>query len=240
MGTSQSINPSVKDNPQWGEYSKVLTSASKENQISEVNLQRIMQKFVSSVGGASSAGGGNSKSFGKAGISKAQKILSYISNVQTNGFSKSLSDIGLDNRTSLSVNDFINALLIHCADDNSTFDETAANSALEKLIKFLLNDVQNIDDVELTLNNIDSAKKEEAICHFLAHYIVEFSDNLFSNRIYEKDGNKVRTFQQVFEYIKKNIENISTSRDLTNINWLGQEGAKIISEIQTQILEIFE
>lgn len=238
MGTSQSINPSVKNNPNWGDLSTAITSASKSDVISVSQKHNIMHHFVKAIGG-SSAGRGRSSTFGRAGINRAQRFMSFVSDVQRGGFNEALRNIGIVDAAQLSVNDFINYLLAHCSEGNSNLDETAANSAIDELLKYLLNSTDSLEGIESVFQQADINTQHEWLCYFFASYIMEFSNELFSTRIFENDGDPVRTFQEVRSYIQSSLAELNVDRGLQNVDWHGNQGTTIIKNLQTEILQIW-
>jgi len=218
--------------------SKAITKASTEPNISKGHLQNIMNHFVNAVGG-SSTGQSGSSSFGRAGISRAKRFMSFVSNVQSGGFATALNSIGIQDVSKLSINEFINYLLAYCSDGNSNLDETAANSAMNELLKDILNSIENLTDIETIFQNASFETQSEWLCSFFATYIVEFSSELFSTRIFENDGDRVRTFSQIKDYIQHSLAELNLSVGLQNINWNGEQGTVIITNFQKEILEIW-
>jgi hypothetical protein len=238
MGTSQSINPTVKNNPNWGDLSNAISLASKSAVISNNQLHGIVHHFVNAIGG-SGAGHGRSSTFGRAGINRAQRFMSFVSDVQRAGFSEALRSIGIADATQLSVNDFINYLLAYCSEGNSNLDETAANSAVDELLKYLLNNTDSLEAIESIFQHADIETQHEWLCYFFASYIMEFSNELFSTRIFENDGDRVRTFQEIRSYIQGSLAELNVNRGLQNVNWHSEQGAIIIKNLQTEILQIW-
>ena len=238
MGTSQSVNPSVKNNPNWGDLSRAISTASRSANISDSQLHGIMRHFVNAVGG-SGAGHGRSSTFGRAGISRAQRFMAFVSNVQTSGFDEALKEIGVENVENLSVNEFINYLLAYCSDGNSNLDETAANSAMDELLKHILDSTDSIESIESIFQQASLDTQQEWLCFFFASYIMEFSSELFSTRIFENDGDRVKTFQEIRNYIRRSLEEFNVGRGLQRVDWNSEQGAIIIKNLQTEILEIW-
>lgn len=238
MGTSQSVNPSVKNNPNWGDLSRAISTASRSENISNNQLHGIMRHFVRAVGG-SGAGHGRSSTFGRAGVNRAQRFMSFVSDTQRHGFNEAILQLGIADVVNLSVNDFINYLLAHCSVGNSNLDETAANAAMDELLKHILNNVQSLGDIESIFQQASVETQHEWLCFFFASYIMEFSDELFSTRIFEKEGDRVRTFQEIRNYILRSLEEINVQDGMQNINWQGEQGNAIIENLQTEILEIW-
>lgn len=198
-----------------------------------------MGYFVNAVGGTS-AGQGHSSTFGRAGISRAQRFMSFVSNVDTVGFNRALINIGVRDLENLSVNDFINYLLAYCSEGNSNLDETAANSAMDELLKHILNNVDSIEAIENAFQQANIDTQIDWLCFFFASYIMEFSSELFSTRIFENDGNRVSTFNQVRDYILRSLEEINITIGIQTIDWNGEQGSTIIKDFQTEILQIWQ
>lgn len=241
MGTSQSINSSVKGNPNWGKLGNSLSRVSSVVNISNKQSSNILRHFVNAIGGSQTAGTGRSSSFGNAGVRTANRLLSFINGVQALGLSSSLSEIGIYDLKDLSVSDLINNLILHCTDGSANLDEAAAKSANDKLLQQLFDDVDDINDAEQQINSIDNEKKNELLVIFFSHYIVEFSSELFGERILNKEnGNRERTFFQILNYIKNLLKEEVKNRDLSTIRWENDDGTKLIKEIQTEILKVWE
>ena len=238
MGTSQSINPSVKNNPNWSDLSRAISTASISDNISDNQLHGIMRHFVRAVGG-SGAGHGRSSTFGRAGASRARRFMSFVLDTQRLGFNEAILQLGIVDVANLSINDFINYLLAHCSVGNSNLDETAANAAMDELLRHILNDVESLGDIESIFQQASVETQHEWLCFFFASYIMEFSDELFSTRIFEKEGDRVRTFQEIRNYILRSLEEINVCEGMQNINWQGEEGSVIIKKLQTEILKIW-
>ncbi|KAA6331227.1 hypothetical protein EZS27_020147 [termite gut metagenome] len=238
MGTSQSVNPSVKNNPKWGDLSRAISSASQSITISDNQLHGIMRHFVNAVGG-SGAGHGRSSTFGRAGVKRVQRFMSFVSDVQTNGFSEALRTIGISDISQLTINEFINYLLAHCSEGNFNLDETAANSAIDELLKYLLNNTESIDSIENLFQQANADTQHEWLCYFFASYIMEFSNELFSTRIFENDGDRIKTFHEIRDYVQRSLATLNRNQNLQHVNWHSEQGTTIIKNLQTEILEIW-
>lgn len=238
MGTSQSIDPSVKDNPKWGKLSNAITKASGSERISDDQLQGIMRYFVKAIGG-SGAGHGRSSTFGRAGITRAQKFMSFISDIKREGLNEIAQQIGIRDIEAISINDFINHLLVYCSVGNSNLDDTAANAAVDELLKHILNEVESIDDIDRVFQESDNDMQYEWLCYFFASYIMEFSEELFSTRVFEKESNRVRIFHEIRDYVLRSLEDINAAEGLDNVDWRGEQGRAIIEQLQFEILEIW-
>lgn len=238
MGTSQSINPSAKSNPNWGLLSRAISSASGSDAISDNQLNGIMKHFVRAVGG-SGAGHGRSNVFGKAGIKRAHSFMAFVSDTKQLGFNQALQQLGITDTSNLSINDFINHLLVHCTKGNSNFDETAANAAMDNLLRHILNEAEVIEDVKDIFQQTNIEVQHEWLCYFFASYIMEFSDELFSTRIFEKEQDRVKIFQEINKYILRSLQEIHIKDNMQNINWHSEQGSAIIKNLQTEILEIW-
>ena len=68
---------------------------------------------------------------------------------------------------------------------------------------------------------------------------MEFSNELFSTRIFENDGDRVRTFQEIRSYIQNSLAELNVDRGLQNVDWHSDQGTIIIKNLQTEILQIW-
>lgn len=242
MGTSQAINPSVKGDPNWGNLSRSFSLAAKNvGTPKEHQLANIARNLIGAVSGSRSSGGG-AKTFGSAGGATAQNLMGFISGVRANGLNSTLADLGMPNILSAKPADIINFLIVVCTSNGGSLDETAAKSANDQLLEELLSDCENIEDVESVLQEVDGEKTRDLLINFFTNYIVEFSTQLFHEKIFNKEDGELKqnVFKEVRFYIREKLKEIDFDEDLSSVDWQSQNGKSLIDKIQQQTLEVFE
>ena len=239
MGTSQSINPK-SNSPTWQNLKATVTKLSKNPSPDIHELRSFTYAFVKATGGAIRTGSGQSKTFGNAGPKSIRKMMAFISSVSSNGLSESFSSMypSVD-ISQLTVDQFINYLLVHCTQGDSLLDETAANNAMDNLLKYIFNSVDEIMDVEILFSSASNDVLQDWLCYFFASYIVEFSSQLFSTHIFEKAANPSQISGEIFSYIKRELTEHNFNYPLRDIDWNSQQGEQLIISIQQEILNIW-
>lgn len=241
MGTSQAVNPGVKGEPNWGKLSRQLSYASKHETISNKNLEKIMSSFVNVAGGSKKIGTGRSKVFGSAGRRTLNNFFGIYSSENVTILKEELATKGINLKENPTVDEIKKSLYQYCSEESSNLDETASNAALQKLLEEIFEEINSTDDFDESLDRFNREQSDDYILFFMTEYIVEFSDELFGERIFNKQGaNRKRTFKQIRDYIKKMLETDYHRKDLNRVDWKGEDGERIITEIQTEILEVFE
>lgn len=239
MGTSQSLN-TKSNTPQWKTVKQKLRPI-----IYPLNFQEDNRKkeYIRAFFSAVNPNDGSSKQIlGNAGRKVITKFLTFASNVQRSSLRETFLAMGITIEwDTLSIDDFINILLVNCSSGDARLDETAANSALNQLLKDILSDVENINGVdELFLNQTNEIINQNLATYF-AYYIIEFSEELFSTYIYKKGGNRMEVSQQLFDYIKRSLLAQSIIElPVSRIDWSGEQGESIIKQYQQEIIDIWQ
>lgn len=169
MGTTQRIGSGVRNEPNWGNLTSIVTSVARTiEDLESVNTdspsivpselvkqqQRILkltkrrdnhvkstfERLVKLGGGLKSISTGKSSQIGKAGIKSSGKLVSFFIDVNREGLNKSLSNIGFNINPSSTVQNIIDYLISYCGDSSIGMDETAANEA----ICAVLRDIENL------------------------------------------------------------------------------------------------
>ena len=239
MGTSQSLNPK-RNTPQWQEVKQKLQPIIDPQKLQDDNRKReYLRAFCSAVNPHK----GSSKAvFGNAGRKVITNFLSFATNAQHLGVEKAFLALGVSIKWSeLSVDDFVNTLLASCSSGDARLDETAANSALNRLLKDILSDVNNVTDLDEVFSNQSNDIINERLAVYFAYYIIEFSEEMFSAYIYEKGGNRAEISQQLFDYTKRSLlaEDMIGS-PVTAIDWAGEQGESVIKQYQQRLIDIWQ
>lgn len=245
MGTSKSYNPSVKNQPQWGDLSRAVVSSCGKGKVDEEKLQTILSRYVTVAGGSGASGRGNSMVAGKAGIRTATSFGSFLSELSGNGYNvrDTFSALGYDNIDGKRAPEIVDLLIEYFAGAASSIDDVAAKSAIQKTLEEI---VGNADTAEELENKFKEAIAEENIgdilIRFFGYYIFErLAIMLYEKLIVAKGKTDCDDlFSQIKDFIFERIKNLHNGSAIKSVNWKGAEGERIIKNIQEDILKIFE
>lgn len=242
MGTSKSYD-GIKGNPNWSNLSRSITSACDSGRISSSNLNNIAKNFTSLIGGSNYGGRGKSKIGGRAGIKTAKKLISFLNDVKSRGFENALSGIGFDYSEITRPNDAVNYLLEYCAGVASSLDETAAKEAERQLLEEIGGDAATFQELGTKFEEkIEEFGLEELLIKYYAYYIYEhLSIDFYEKLVIEKgQDNTNNLYIQLKNYLVEKVKNVSLNRDLSKIEWSGEEGDTLVKNIFEDTLKAFE
>jgi len=242
MGTSKSYE-GIKGNPNWSNLSRSITSACDTGRISSSNLNKIASNFTALLGGSSNGGRGKSKIGGQAGIKTAKKLVGVFNDIKSGGFERALGSIGFDYSDLTKPNDAINYLLEYCAGVASSLDETAAKEAERQLLEEIGGDAKTFQELGINFEEkIEEFGLEELLIKYYAYYIYEhLSIDFYEKLVIEKGMNSTNNlYTQLKSFLVAKVENISLKRNLSKIDWAGEEGDTIVKNIFEDTLKAFE
>lgn len=244
MGTSQSFK--LNSGPNWSNAKRAMTSITKQTGNSSKNNSSLMRGINRGLGGSlyrghrGGNGGGRSHSFGKAGGSRLNNFLSFISGVASHGLAESLelnADF-IDQR--LSPEEYIGLILQKITDDNnSNLDDTAATVAMDALLHEVLNDCRDEQAIEDRLKSATQEDKVKWIITYEVKYIMEYSAELFQSHIFDKEGNPEKVRKEIEGWLHNEVDE-RFSKDLSLINLNSNAGKDRIDQLTSEILDIWK
>lgn len=247
MGTSKSFSSLTKKMPNWPSFSSTVTRSCDGTSISKEKATEILKGYVTAIGGASSAGRGNSGVAGKSGIRTAKKLGGFFGsfsgsagNIRTALNSTGLTDVDLDEK---SIADIINHLIEYSSGPSSTIDDKAAKEASRLLLEEIIGNAESIEELEAALNKVfEQYTDEELIIKYFGYYILEHLSIWFYEKLVKDKGKNECTqlFRQIKDFIFESLRGVNKKRKLQNINWGSAESDTLIKNIQQDVLTVFE
>lgn len=241
MGTSKAYG-GLKGNPTWGPLSSTVTRAVNGGHPTKSSLGSVMSHTISHLGGSHRASSGGSSFGGRAGVSAALKLGSFIGNVQNYGFTQAL-DLIADGIEIEDANQAINIILEQCAEQAGILDEIAAKAAMRDLLEEIGAEAETIEELG---DGFDAAIKdfgaEELLVKYFGYYLYEhLCTNFYEKLIKEKGLRETDGFyRDLKDYIAEKTKTTSKHRDLKNIDWQSDYGKELIQEIFRDTLKEFE
>lgn len=210
----------------------------------DTHVKSVFDRLIKIGGGSKSVSSGQSKKIGRAGLKSSGKLISFISDVQTNGWDETLKTIGIGNVSGKTVEEVLDHLKVYCGDSSVGMDEIAANNAMCDVLKELGQEAG--DDYEdfksLVEGYSEENKLSDLMTRYFGYYIFEYLSERLEEKISQTKGEDVsaETFRQIKEYIMGRVDRINKSRSVSKIDWHGDEGKKEIEKIFESVIKIEE
>ena len=225
----------------WGPLKREVTIAAKEGGATPVAASRILAHFIRANGGVARMSRGSGGTIGgSAGRAVAQRLGGFVTAVGEVGLTEALRREGLAHLVGRPTREVLAALLDHLGDPASTIDDVDARTALARLEQELLKDAQTPDDIERILQeragNLDLLLRD-----YFGLYLFEQFCRVFFERLVQKRGESTALafLDDVKEFIEATLANRVGHRAIEKISWVGQEGARLCTDIMQTTLAVF-
>ena len=210
----------------------------------DAHVKSVFDRLIKIGGGSKSVSFGKSKKIGAAGLKSSRKLISFISDVQRNGWDETLKTIGIGNLSDKTVEEVLDHLKVYCGDSSVGMDEIAANNALCEVLKELGQEAEDdYDDFKILIEGYTAENKlSDLMTRYFGYYIFEYLSERLEEKISQTKGEDVsaETFRQIKEYILGRVDRINKSKPVSKIDWHGVEGKKEIEKIFESVIKIEE
>lgn len=221
----------------WTSANRAVGSITSSNAPSEENTDRALRNFVA----ASTASSPRSVT---APRKVATNIVGFISSVSQKGLEQTLRDYGLEHLIGKSFNEIYDAIIDYLGGESNTINQVDSRVALSDTWDELLGEAESAEELEeLLKEQIEPEKLKVFLIKFFGNYIFAEFDNNYHEIFQEKFDEERLESELAFmkEYIHSLLEEkFNYEEDITNIDWNGVEGKKIIKEIQEKTYEVFK
>lgn len=249
MGTSKGYEP--PSTPQWGKMKTDVTRQSGKGAVTTGVAKVLLRTYVrTSFGhsdGSGSGGSGRGSGIGGGGrnrsaISTGSRLAGFTTAVARSGVDQALRDSGLGELVGKPAQEVITSLVEYMTDAGATLDQVDVRGALDDLWEKLLGDAPTYEEVRTILEeNLQIARIGSLLFQFFSNYLYRHFCRSFYERIRTKHGeSKTEGFlTSIKEFIASALENFTFGKDLTRINWAGEQGRKITEEIFASTLQVY-
>lgn len=201
-----------------------------------------MSHTVAHMGGSHGASSGRSSTGGRAGVKAAQRLGSFIGNVQNNGFSNALNLIagGLEIEK---ADQAINFILEHCVENAGLLDEVSAKAAMRDLLVEIGAEAETIEGLgDKFTEAIKDYGAEELLVKYFGYYMYQHLCTDFYEKLIKEKGIRETDifYKDLKDYIIEKTKTTSKHRDLRRIDWTLDYGKGLIQEIFCNTLKEFE
>lgn len=207
------------------------------------HFKSALQNLIKTGGGRINISRGRSASLGRAGIRTSSRISGFVHDVYRNGLQTTLIQIGFGSLEGKAVSEVVDYLLVYFADVSAGMDDVAANMASCEVLEELASGVTTLEKLEEKMSSlVEENGLTELICKFYGIYLFEHLSQRFEERITQLKGEVVsrETFTTIKEDIIGQIRGLSQERELSKIDWRGQQGTEIQNTIFQSIIQLFE
>lgn len=242
MGTSAS-NGGPTD-PQWGKHKRRVTHGCKNGGARSDTAREALRDYIRTNNGSRNISRGGGDVGGSRSVQRTgRNIARFAARVQDAGLDEALREVGLGNLIGQPAETIIFGLVDRLCDDGGTFDEVDARKALEDLYEEMLEEAETYEDVEEVLQErMHADALEDLLSRFFGHYLFHQFCRIHYERLVGNAGEQVVNsyMSDVQDFIQAVLEDKMYNRDLSDINWNGDEGERITEEIHQQTLAVFE
>lgn len=238
MGTSSS-RTAPKDRG-WRRVKNIMSRYTTQKGTGTAKPINVYRAYVNAVGGTR---GFSSSS--KTGIQTAQRLADFLGNISSLGFTETLKKVGLDDLIGKNAIEVLSGIIDKLSGPGKLLEDAIARSALIEVLAELFekeNEEYEVIEEDLTVS-VDSQKLVELLELFIAEYIYQRLLSDLIERIENKamSSNEVKKREEELkEFIIKLIKFDLKEKDPLKIDWLGDEGKKIIEKNIEAISEQLE
>lgn len=210
----------------------------------DAHVKSVFDRLIKIGGGSKSISSGQSKKIGGGGLKSSRKLISFISDVERNGWDETLKTIGIGDVNGKTVEEVLDHLKVYCGDSSVGMDEIAANNAMCEVLKELGEEVgDNYDDFKSLIEGYTEENKlSDLMTRYFGYYIFEYLSERLEEKISQTKGEDVsaETFRQIKEYIMGRVDRINKSKPVSKIDWHGVDGKNEIEKIFESVIKIEE
>ena len=252
MGTSKGYQP--PSTPQWGKMKSDVTRQSGKGAVTPGIAKGLIRTYVRTSlgygdgngsgrsGGGARGGSGDGGRGSKSAISTGRRLAGFATIVAKNGVDQALRDSGLGGLIGRPAQEVISTIVDYLTDAGATLDQVDVRGALDDLWENFLGTVATYEEIKTILEeNLKVGKISSLLTTFFSNYLYRHFCRSFYERIRTKHGEgKTEGFlTSIKEFISSALENFTFGKNLTRINWAGEEGRRITEEIFASTLQVY-
>ena len=241
MGTSKGYQ--APTDPQWRKLKGNVTRTARDGAVPADRARNILKDFIATNGGSRNmARGGGTIGGSRAAQSAGRQLASFATTVADRGLDEALREFGLGKLIGKPASEIALSLVDELCSDGSTLDEVDARRAMSDLIKELLEDTDSYNEVAEKLSErLQPEGLGNLLLRFFGHYLFHQFYRIFYERLVQKRGQqKAESYiTSIRRFIQSELRHKLYGRDLTSVEWTGQEGETIAAEIHERTLQVF-
>ena len=118
-------------------------------------------------------------------------------------------------------------------------DDAAATYAMDKVLKEILSDCNDGQEIEDRLQNASEDDICEWIISFEVEYILEYSAELFQSHIFDKGSNPEDIKREIRGWLHNELDE-KLSKEMSQIDFNSQDGKDYLDSLTSDILDIWK
>lgn len=239
MGTSKGYD--APTTPQWGELKGKVSRLAKEGRPGSDKTKELVGQFIRANGGSQGVAR-NGGMGAKSAQAIARNLGSFLSLVNHVGINEALKQTGLEHLKGKATSDIVLLLIDYFGEDSSTIDQVDARNALSQLMDEMFEEVDGFDEIsQIIEGRSNSDNLTEILGKFFGYYVYQQFCRSFYERLASKVGNTQADafLNDILDYIKSEITFLTLDKDITQVDWNGQEGEAICVHILEKTLDVF-
>lgn len=233
MGTSTGYDlPTTGNWPSTkGEVTRWTNSASSDT-------GKVAQKYTQAVGGAAQAAQNL-----QAANQAAAKLGGFLQAVQRRGLGEALRETGLGRFVGSTMSDLLEGLQEYFVENNGQMEDAVVQEAYLDFRNEFFEQYDSLDSLENGLSqHLQDFGLQQMLERFFGNVIYTQFKRDFSERIAKVAfGMKAvnRKLSEMRQFIDGKLAELTHGRRLERVNWGGQEGRALITQIHTAVWNVF-
>lgn len=240
MGTSKGyVAPTSAE---WGTLKGTVTRLARQSSISSTEAKEVLGQYVSALGGARASARSSGLAGGSGAQDVARRVADFINAVSQQGLAESYQKAGLGELAGKATEEVVHSILDYLGGPGSTFDEVDGRHAEILLMAELLEGADTILDVEARLAALAMPSElATLLTKFFGFYIFEQFNRVYYERLVQRIGaaKAERFLGQIKDFIREELRSQTFDLDITKVDWSGEQGKQIATEIFERTLHVF-
>lgn len=241
MGTSAAYSAP----PSWGDLKTDVTRGAGAGSLGPDKARELVQSFIDHNGGATAISRGvgrrgGSVAKGKSARAAAARLGGFIADAGRVGLEQALRDAGWDDLVGRPVEQILSALLDRLGGDATTIDDVDARMALARFQEKYFADATSVQELEDKLTE-QAPNLDAILLEYFGFYLYEVFCRVFFERLVQRVGEtRANSFLgQIGDFISSALANATARQQVSKIDWAGEEGSRITSDIMEATLNVF-
>lgn len=241
MGTSAAYSAP----PSWSDLKTDVTKTAGGGTLSQDTAQGLVQSFIEHNGGTNAIARGTGSrggtvARGRSARAVAARLGGFLSDARSVGLDQALRNAGWADLVGQPIGHVLSALLDRLGGPSSSIDDVDARMALARLRDKYFSQAQTPEELEQLLTT-QASDLESTLLEYFGFYLFEVFCRVFFERLVQRVGEaRAHSYlDQIDAFISSALENRTLGQTVSGIDWSGDEGRRLTSDIMETTLSVF-